>query len=100
MEINYYFHPTAEAELFDYIDYYEQQAQGLGSKVIVELELTLRQIETFPFSYQQNHALGVHLAPLHHFPLSVIYRIKNNSVQILAIAHQQRQPNYWGNRTL
>ena len=33
------------------------------------------------------------------FPFSIFYRIKDEEVQILSIAHQSRKPGYWSERT-
>jgi toxin ParE1/3/4 len=35
---------------------------------------------------------------LPHFPFAVIYREFTSSVQIVAIAHAKRRPDYWKNR--
>jgi len=36
--------------------------------------------------------------PAQRFPYSVIYRIDNESIFILAIAHSSRGPGYWRHR--
>jgi plasmid stabilization system protein ParE len=35
---------------------------------------------------------------LKRFPYTVIFRIENDSVRIIAIAHQRRRPAYWTRR--
>jgi hypothetical protein len=32
------------------------------------------------------------------FPYSVIYRIKGDQLQIIAVAHMNRRPGYWKDR--
>ena len=32
---------------------------------------------------------------LHGFPHALIYRVGNNSVLVLAVAHERREPGYW-----
>jgi toxin ParE1/3/4 len=33
--------------------------------------------------------------PLQHFPFFVIYRERADELQIVALAHEKRKPNYW-----
>ena len=35
---------------------------------------------------------------LHSFPYSLIYRIQNNEIRIIAVAHHSRRPGYWVGR--
>jgi hypothetical protein len=35
---------------------------------------------------------------LRRFPFALIYRIKTSKVQIVAVAHDRRQPGYWRRR--
>jgi len=41
---------------------------------------------------------GARRALLNDFPYSVIYRIKGDVVEIVAIMHQRRKPGYWADR--
>ncbi|WP_239190188.1 type II toxin-antitoxin system RelE/ParE family toxin [Candidatus Nitrotoga sp. HW29] len=36
--------------------------------------------------------------PLHGFPYSLIYRLQDNTVCVIAIAHHSRRPGYWVGR--
>lgn len=36
--------------------------------------------------------------PLHAFPYSLIYRIQQDTVRIIAVANQSRRPGYWAGR--
>ncbi len=33
------------------------------------------------------------------FPYEVIYRVRGNFAEIVAVAHSSRQPGYWRDRT-
>ena len=46
--MNFEFHPKAEAEFFDTIDYYESRDPGLGSDFAEEVYATIRNIVSFP----------------------------------------------------
>ena len=35
---------------------------------------------------------------LRHFPYTIFYEIRGNTVTVLAVAHQRRKPGYWRKR--
>jgi hypothetical protein len=35
---------------------------------------------------------------VHHFPVSVVYRVEGDDLRILAIAAQRRKPGFWQGR--
>lgn len=40
-------------------------------------------------------AHGTRRYVLQQFPFSLIYRVKGQSVQVIALAHDKRKPGYW-----
>ena len=32
---------------------------------------------------------------LSHFPFSLVYRLRNGEIEVVAVAHHFRQPGYW-----
>ena len=36
--------------------------------------------------------------PLHGFPYSLIYRLRNDTVRVVAVTHHSRRPDYWVGR--
>jgi plasmid stabilization system protein ParE len=36
--------------------------------------------------------------PLHGFPYSLIYRLRDDTVRVIAVAHHSRRPGYWVGR--
>ena len=45
---------------------------------------------------EDEHAIRHHI--LRHFPYTVFYEIRGNTVTVLAVAHQRRKPGYWRER--
>ena len=43
--------------------------------------------------------LAVRRAPLHAFPYHLAYIVEHGFIHVLAIAHDNRRPNYWRDRT-
>ena len=38
------------------------------------------------------------LLPIHRFPYSLVYRVDEDDVRVIAVAHQSREPGYWHGR--
>lgn len=89
-----FFHPAAEREMIDAARYYESKVEKLGSDFLDE-------IAQLAIVLEQNPQLGTHY--LHgtrriitqRFPYSIIYRITQTRIEVIAIAHQYRKPGYW-----
>jgi plasmid stabilization system protein ParE len=91
------FHPFAETEVVDAVQFYERQFPGLGLSLISEIERSLGQIADNPESCPLI-GKNVRRKPLWHFPYNLIYAIQQNTVFIVAVAHQRRRPYYWKKR--
>ncbi|WP_027855611.1 hypothetical protein [Marinobacterium litorale] len=93
--MNYSFHPAAEAEFLESVGYYESKVPGLGGALIEEFEALAILVSKTPQGWQVEFPPDIRRAPLHRFPLSIIYRERPDSFQILAVAHDRRRPQYW-----
>lgn len=96
--MNYSFHPAAEAEFLESVGYYESQVPGLGGALIEEFEALANLIGESPQGWQVELPPDIRRAPLHRFPLSIVYREKPDDLQVLAVAHDRRRPQYWLDR--
>ena len=93
--MSYLFHPAAEAEFLESVGYYESRVPGLGAAFIKEFEALAKLIDHAPKGWQVELEPDIRKAPLQRFPLSILYREREASVQILAVAHNRRRPLYW-----
>ena len=41
---------------------------------------------------------GTRILPIHRFRYSLVYRVSGDSVRVIALAHQGREPEYWRGR--
>ncbi|GAA3938153.1 type II toxin-antitoxin system RelE/ParE family toxin [Litoribacillus peritrichatus] len=96
--MNYEFHPNAEAELLESVGFYESKVRGLGSAFIDELEAVLNLVCESPIQRKVERAPNIRRIPLHRFPFAIIYRETDSVIQILAVAHDRRRPQYWLHR--
>lgn len=88
---------VAQRELDDAVVYYNQQQPGLGNAFLAETVAAIDRIRRFPRGW---HPLGPELRRclLRRFAYGVIYRVENEGVLIVALAHVHRRPEYWRTR--
>lgn len=41
---------------------------------------------------------AVRILPIHRFPYSLVYRVKDDEVRVIAVAAQRRRPGFWRGR--
>lgn len=88
------FHELARRELLETRDYYDDLVFKLGEKFVVEVERCLNIIKINPLAYpvvKQN----IRKAVIIKFPFSILYRVEQDNIYILAVMHQKRKPKYW-----
>ena len=87
----------ADEELQLAARFYEGRRRGLGrdflSEVRAATDRLVRHPEAAPVILKSVRRAGVH-----RFPYDVIYRIKPDAIEIVAIMHHRRAPEYWINR--
>lgn len=91
----YSFHPAAEAEFLESVGYYESKVPGLGGALIEDFETLAELVSQSPKGWKIELEPDIRRAPLHRFPLSIVYREKAGGFQVLALAHDRRRPQYW-----
>jgi plasmid stabilization system protein ParE len=96
--VKFYFVAGARKEHLDAIAYYEAKRNGLGREYLAEFKHTMEQVCTLPTIYALEVKPDIRRVRLKKFPYTVLFRQTNNQIQILAIAHHRRQPNYWVER--
>jgi len=95
--VTFIFHPEAEAEFLEAIDYYEECAPGLGEDLSLEVYYTVQNI----LSYSNAWPIlkdDVRRCFTNRFPYAVLYSIEADVIYILAVMHLHRHPDYWKER--
>jgi toxin ParE1/3/4 len=91
------FHSAAAGELRRIAERYDAEVPSLGREILQELDRVMGQC-------RENPELGARLTPIHRrvvldrFPYSVIYRVDEDVIRIIAVAHYARKPGYWKRR--
>jgi toxin ParE1/3/4 len=91
------FHPLAEQELLDAVSYYEEQEAGFGLEYLGEVEHAVNFLLRYPEAGAKARGT-IHRLTLPKFPYSLLYRVMEDQIRVLAVAHHKRKPQYWVNR--
>jgi plasmid stabilization system protein ParE len=87
----------AKREVDDAVVWYEEQAKGLGRDFLDELDRVVRLVKIYPHIATQIEP-DVRRFLFRRFPYSLIYGINNDTLVVIAVAHQHREPRYWVDR--
>lgn len=90
----------AQDEIQYYLQRYESESPGLGDRLWREIQTAVALIADHPSIGEPVHRTRglVRRVPLRRFPFFIIYRERDDDVQIVALAHTSRRPNYWRSR--
>jgi toxin ParE1/3/4 len=91
------FHPSALAEFREAAHYYEDKQKGLGLRFIDAVESGFERIKCNPPRFRML-ADGVRKCRVMRFPYGVLFREKDECIEIVAVMHLHREPNHWKGR--
>jgi len=91
------YHPHARAELVEAATYYESRVPGLGAQFREEANRTASKILEAPRRWRMID-VDVRRVLMVRFPFAVYYRVFPDHIQILAVKHHKRHPEYWRRR--
>jgi toxin ParE1/3/4 len=91
------FHPLAEQELIDAAAYYKEQELELSLEYLGEVENAVNFLIQYPEAGSKVRD-SIRRTTLPKFPYSLIYRVLDDQIRILAVAHHRRRPEYWNDR--
>ena len=91
------FHPEVTNDIKGSYIWYEDKLQGLGNRFLNELEEGYTSIQNFPdtwanFQYEFKRYI------LNKFPFSILYKVTEEKIVVVAVMHNSRKPNYWLDR--
>ncbi len=88
------FHPDVASEVKSSYIWYQNQAKGLGGDYLTELETSYQAIVKLPNTWPK-FKNGFRRFLLGKFPFSIIYRFNGDTVFVVAVMHNSREPGYW-----
>jgi len=91
------FHPEAIREAIEAAEFYEERQKHLGERFVKSLIDALSRIEADCLLYPKIYG-NIRRCGVSHFPYGIIYREKEESVEIISVMHFKRKPGYWKSR--
>jgi plasmid stabilization system protein ParE len=85
---------AASEELEAAASYYENHQSGLGHQLIAEARKTRDRIVALPNAAPEIRS-GIRRRTIHRFPYHIIYRVTDDQILVIAVAHKRRRPDYW-----
>lgn len=92
--MNLIFSVVAEKEIQNAADYYESQEPGLGSRFVNELDRATAFILQFPNAWTRISRRSRRCC-LRYFPYNVIYSVQGDTITVVTVVHQSRDPEKW-----
>jgi plasmid stabilization system protein ParE len=91
------FRPAAAADLEEASRWYEQQKPGLGFQFLDATEAAVKRLLALPRAHPVIYK-DRRRALVERFPYSLIYRLMDEQVVVLAVVHVRRSPTLWRSR--
>jgi len=91
-------HKAAEEEIHQAFAWYAERSEIAAHAFVQELSsmmrLAINSPETWPIGVGNTRRI---VFP--RFPFDLVFRVRNQTLQIVAVAHHRRRPSYWLNRS-
>ena len=94
---SYRFLTPAEEEMTEAALFYEAATVLLGGDFLDDVQRAVDSIRNFPHAGESVDS-NLRRIQLHRFPFTLIYTVEEDSIVIVAVAHQKRRPGYWRSR--
>lgn len=90
-------HPAALAEAEAAIDWYRSRSERAAKRFLDELSTAIERISNDPAQFMAVES-GLRRLVLSRFPYVIVFREGASAIEIIAVAHGRRAPNYWRDR--
>ncbi|MDO8369158.1 MAG: type II toxin-antitoxin system RelE/ParE family toxin [Candidatus Nitrotoga sp.] len=88
----------AQADADAVVDWYIGEGALIAAEDFTEeLDCALNLLNQFA-ALGESGTHNTRSLPLHGFPYSLIYRLRDDTVRVIAVAHHSRRPGYWVGR--
>jgi plasmid stabilization system protein ParE len=91
------YHPEAEPESREIVDWYWSQSSVAAVDFAEELKAALARLRKTPQACSP-YLFSTRRILLNRFPFFVVFRERLHDIQIVAVAHAKRRPGYWAKR--
>jgi hypothetical protein len=91
------FHPRADEEFDEAVQYYEDCQTGLGLESAEEVYAAIGRIAAYHDAWPVM-STSTRRCLVNRFPYGVIFQVKSGMLRIVAVANLHRRPDYWRDR--
>ena len=91
------FRRAAKSEFEDAAVWYDKQRRGLGEEFILEIEQSLASAAAAPQRYPVVFG-DIRRTVTRRFPFSVYFRVRSDTLVVIAVFHGRRNPEIWQRR--
>ena len=91
------FHSHIQDEIEESYNWYESKLPGLGENFLDELENSYSIIQKNPEMYLKVSG-DVRRYLVIKFPFGILYKVTDENINIVAVMHLKRKPDYWQKR--
>ena len=77
--------------------WYRERNPRAAAQFLFELDQAIESIAAYPDAWPP-YLDGTRRKLLRRFPFALVYRMREERLQIIAVAHQRRRPGYWVGR--
>lgn len=95
--MNIRFLTFADQEVDDAVEWYEQKDKDASRGFLDELDHAVRLVNTYPLLARLIEP-EIRRFLFVSYPYALIYGIDEETIVVIAVAHQQREPRYWADR--
>jgi plasmid stabilization system protein ParE len=88
------FHPAARDDAAGARQWYSQRSAIAARAFLTELILAVESVREAPERWPR-YLAGTRQYHFPKFPFSLIYRVSDEAIVVIAIAHHRRKPGYW-----
>ena len=90
-------HPEAAADAEHAANWYAERSVSAAKGVLAELNLVLGRVVENPVRWPK-YKLGARRYVFPRYPFSLVYRIMDDDIEVIAVAHHRRRQDYWTRR--
>ena len=90
-------HPEAQLEQDEAFEWYRERSVLAAERFIQAIERARTAIQNSPEGWA-HYLHGTRRYLLKRYPYVVVYRVTDNRIEVIAIAHGRRRPGYWADR--
>ena len=87
----------ASREMREAAQWYNKQEVGVGEEFLAEVDRAIDRL-LFDPSARPTAGRDVHRQQVDRFPFDLLYRIRAEHIEIVAVSHHSRKPGYWQRR--